>query len=101
MQFIDEFLEFLENYEIIGLAIAFVIGVTVKDLVNATVDDLIMPVIGVFLPEGGWESATWTLFSIEFQVGHFFSVLIEFLIIALLIFLFVKYALGKDEVEKI
>jgi large conductance mechanosensitive channel len=45
------------------------------------------------LPPGDWESATWTVASIEFRVGHFLGALIDFLIIALLIFLVVKYAL--------
>lgn len=101
MEFASEFLEFLEEYKVIGLAIGFVIGVSVKDLVSATVEDLIMPVVEVFLPAGSWESATFNLLGIEFLIGHFLSVLINFLIIALLVFLFVKYVLRKEKVEKL
>lgn len=101
MAFIDEFLEFLKEYRIIGLAIAVVIGASVKDLVNAAVDDLIMPVVEIFLPAGDWQAATWTVYSINFKIGHFIAAMIDFTIIALLIFAFVKYALKKEKVEKI
>ncbi len=101
MGFIGDFTQFLEEYGVLGLAIAFVIGVAVKDLVSSTVDSLIMPIVSVFLPEGSWESAIWTVADIEFRIGNFLSALIDFLIIALLIFVFVRYVLRKEEVGKI
>lgn len=96
-----EFMDFLKEYDIIGLAIAFVIGISVKDLVSATVDDLIMPVIQIFLPGGNWEQATTQLGPATFQTGHFLSVALDFLIVAFLMFLFVKYVMKKEKVEKV
>lgn len=96
-----EFMDFLQEYDIVGLAIALVIGLAVKDLVSATVDDLVMPVIGVFLPGGNWETAVLQLGGIRFGVGHWFSVALEFVIIAFLIFMFVKRVMKKEKVEKI
>jgi len=101
MSFKDEFLTFLEEYGVIGLAVAFIIGLAVKDLVSAIVDALIMPLVEVFLPQGEWQDAVLTIASIEFQAGVFLSALIDFLIIALLVFIFTKYILRKDKVEKI
>jgi large conductance mechanosensitive channel len=101
MSFAQDFIKFLEEYKIIGLAIAFVIGVTVKDLVDAVVEALIMPIVAVFLPEGSWQEATLTLFSVDFQIGLLLSAFIDFLIIALLVFLFVRYALRKEEIGKV
>ncbi len=101
MGFMEEFTDFLEEYGVLGLAIAFVIGVAVKDFVSATVDDIIMPILEVFLPQGEWQTATWSIASIQFQVGHFLAALIDFLIIALLVFIFVKHALKKQKVEKV
>lgn len=100
MSFIDDFTTFLEEYGVIGLAVAFVIGVAVKDLVSATVDDLIMPVVGLFLPAGDWENAVWTVATMDFRIGHFLAALIDFLIIALLIFVFVRYVIKKTDVSK-
>lgn len=101
MGFLEEFTQFLEEYGVLGLAIAFVIGLAVKDLVSATVDNIVMPVVEVFLAQGGWEQAVITVASIDFGIGPFLSALIDFLVIALLVFVFVKYALGKEEVGKI
>lgn len=101
MGFIDDFVEFIEEYNVVGLAIAFVIGVEVNSLVNAIVEGAIMPIVGVFLPEGGWQTAAWTIMEIEFQIGHILSALINFTIIALLVFAFVRYILKKQEVKKI
>jgi large conductance mechanosensitive channel len=95
MGLLSEFAAFLEEYGVIGLAIAFVMGLAVNDLVSAVVDDLVMPVVGVLLPGGDWENATATLASIEFRVGHFLGAFVDFLVVALLIFLFVKYALPR------
>ena len=47
---IKEFISFLKQYGVIGLAIAVVIGGKVNEFVSATVADLLMPIIGVFLP---------------------------------------------------
>lgn len=101
MRFVDDFLEFLQNYGVMGLAVAFVIGQAAKDLVTATVNDLIMPVVGVFLPGGAWREATLTVMSVEFRIGHFLSVLLDFVIIAALVFLFARHVMKKKDLEKI
>lgn len=101
MGFLEEFAKFLEEYGVIGLAIAFIIGVAVQDLVSSTVDHLLMPVVELFLPEGNWEEYTTTVAGAELGIGPFLSALIDFVIIALIIFIFVRYVMRKDEVEKI
>jgi large conductance mechanosensitive channel len=101
MGFTEDFTAFLEEYGVIGLAIAFVIGQEVNNLVDVIVESAIMPIIGVFLPEGGWQQATATFLGIEFGVGQLLSATINFVVIAFLVFVVVKYLLGKDEVGKI
>lgn len=101
MIFIEDFTQFLDEYGVIGLAIAFVIGQEVNNLVDAVVDAAIMPIVSVFLPEGGWQQATATLLGIEFGIGQLISATINFVIIALLVFVFVKYILKKEKVGKI
>lgn len=100
MKAFQDFREFLEEYRVIGLAVAFVIGMAVNDFVQATVDDIFMPVVGIFLPGGEWETATWTFYGANFEIGHFLGALLDFLVIALLIFIFVRYILGKEKIEK-
>lgn len=88
--FIQEFNEFLTKYGVIGLAVAFVMGAAVTKLVTALVNDLIMPIIGALIPGGDWKLATLNIGSIKFLIGDFAGALIDFIIIALVIFLIVK-----------
>ncbi len=88
--FMDEFMEFLNKYGVIGLAVAFVMGAAITKLVTALVNDLIMPVIGALIPGGDWRTATLDIGNIKFLVGDFAGVLIDFIIIAFVIFMIVK-----------
>lgn len=44
--FEEQFMEFLKTYQVIGLAVAFVIGTAASALVTALVKDIIMPIVG-------------------------------------------------------
>ncbi|MFB6075871.1 MAG: MscL family protein, partial [Candidatus Aenigmatarchaeota archaeon] len=85
----------------IGLALAVVVGTATKEFVSAIVDDVIMPFVQIFLPGGDWKELTVYLVGSEFKVGHLLGAVIDFLIILFLVYLFVRYALKKEEVEKI
>ncbi|MDY6761705.1 MAG: MscL family protein [Candidatus Nanohaloarchaea archaeon] len=97
----DDFLRFLKEYGVIGLALAVVIGTAVKDLVNAVVDGAVMPVIGVVLPGEEWRAAAYTVAGVEFQVGLIIGATLDFAIIAVLVYLFVRHALKQETVEKV
>lgn len=95
--FIQEFNEFLTKYGVIGLAVAFVMGAAVTKLVTALVNDMIMPIIGAVIPGGDWKSATLNIGSIKFLIGDFAGALIDFIIIALVIFLIVKMIIKEKK----
>lgn len=86
----DEFLEFISKYGVIGLAIGFIIGSASKDLVNALVADILMPIILFFVPGGTWREVTVTIGPVVLSVGHFAGALLDFFIIALIIFLLMR-----------
>ena len=88
--FIEEFMEFLNRYGIIGLAIGFIIGGAAGNLVSAMVADILMPIITFFIPGGAWRDAVLTIGRINISIGHFVGSLIDFLIIALVVFVLVK-----------
>ncbi len=88
--FLDEFIQFLNKYGVVGLAIAFIMGGAVKDLVSALVADVFMPLITFFIPEGGWREAVWGLGLIVFKVGHFAGTMLDFVVIAIIVFLMMK-----------
>jgi len=97
MSLLGDFRTFLNEYGVVALAVALIIGLAVTDLVNAIVSDIVMPVVAVFLPGGDWETAVLSLASIEFQIGHFFSAVIDFIIILFVIFLLVRYVVPSEE----
>ena len=97
---LKEFIEFLKKYGVIGLAIAVVIGGKVNDFVTATVSDILMPIIGVVLPQGGWENWVLGLGPIKLALGHWLGVAIDFIIVAYFVFMFSKVLLREKEVSK-
>jgi large conductance mechanosensitive channel len=93
--FTQEFFDFLKTFGIIGLAIAFVIGQAASRLVTAFVNDIIDPIIGFFLPAGSLEAVSFKVTNLagtttEFKYGDLISNIIDFVIIALLVFLAYK-----------
>jgi large conductance mechanosensitive channel len=88
--FRQEFMDFLNKYGIIGLAIAFIIGGAAGRLVTALVGDLLMPLITFFIPGGDWRTFVLALGPIQFEIGDFVGTLIDFLIIALVVFVLMK-----------
>lgn len=99
--FVEEFTEFLKKYQVIGLAVAFIIGAAATKLVTATVNDIIMPFIAVIVPGGDWRAAVLNLGPIKLAVGDFVGNLIDFIIVALVIFLIVKFIMKGDTSQKI
>ena len=88
--FMAEFQAFLSKYGVIGLAIAVIIGGAAGKLVSSLVSDILMPVITFFIPGGAWREATLTLGPIVMMVGSFIGNVIDFLIIALVVFMIMK-----------
>ena len=105
--FKQQYIAFLITFGIIGLAIAFVIGQAVSKVVSSFVKDIIDPTIGLFLP-GNLSDMSATVIGIygtpsEFKYGDLISNIIEFIIIALLVFLaykvLVKYKVVEDKTK--
>jgi large conductance mechanosensitive channel len=100
MSLINEFLEFLKKYQVIGLAVAVIIGAAATNLVNALVADLIMPVVGVLVPNGDWQKSEFMVGPVKFLLGHFVGALINFVIIAAVVFVIVKFLMKEKEPTK-
>ena len=91
----QEFFDFLKSFGIIGLALAFVIGQAASGLVTSLVNDIVNPLIGLFLPSGSLDALSASVINIsgkitEFKYGHLISSIIDFLIIALVVFVAYK-----------
>jgi len=88
--FSEEFMDFLNKYGVLGLAIGFIIGGAAGALVSALVGDILMPVITLFLPGGDWKTAYIPIGTQQIKYGDFFGVLINFIIIALIVFIIAR-----------
>lgn len=90
----------MKKYGVIGLAIAVVIGGKVNTFVSATVNDLIMPIIGIFIPDGAWQTWLLELGPIKLAIGHWLGALIDFVIVAYFVFLATKFMLREQIVKE-
>ena len=100
MSLMKEFMEFLREYKIVGLAIAFIMGVAATTLVKSLVDNIIMPIITQFIPGGAWKTATFSLGPVVIGWGAFLGEIINFVIIALVVFMIAKKILKEEKVAK-
>jgi large conductance mechanosensitive channel len=91
-----EFMRFLREYGVIGLAIGVIIGSKAGELVKSIVDGLLMPVIGLVLPSGDWQQLVLG----PFQIGIVLAALVNFIIVAFLVFWFSKKVLKEETVAK-
>ena len=86
----NEFKAFIENYKVMGLAVAFIMGVYLGLLVQSLAKDLLLPAIGLVLPVSDLASLQYVSGEQVFGVGNFLVALITFIIVAFVIFLIVK-----------
>jgi len=95
-----EFLAFLRQYGVIGLAIAVIIGGKANALITTLVDGILMPLVMFFVPGGAWRTATLDLGPVHLLVGPVLGAVIDFAIVAWLVFWFSKKILREETVTK-
>jgi len=92
---LNEFMAFIKTGNLLAVAIAFVIGGLIANLVSSIVSDLIMPIAGAFLPKGNWQTTAFFVNignGMNFTLGHFLGAVINFIIVAFVIFLIARWA---------
>jgi large conductance mechanosensitive channel len=100
MQLLHEFKDFLKEYKVIGLAVALIIGLAATSLIKSIVDNLVMPLVTPFVPNGAWQTATFHVWKFVIGWGALLGAIINFLIIAFVVFLIAKYMLKEEKVTK-
>ena len=95
-----EFKEFLSEYKVIPLAIAFIIGVAATALVQSLVNNIVMPIITPFIPGGAWQEATVAIGPVILSWGAFLGAVINFIVIAFVVFIVAKMVLKEEKVTK-
>jgi large conductance mechanosensitive channel len=89
-EFWKEFGEFIQEYKIISVGVAFVMGQAINELVKSFVSNMFMPLLNPLIPEGTWKTATLNIWLFEFGWGPFISSLLHFSILSFIVFLLVK-----------
>ena len=104
----NEFRGFLTKTNAMALAVGVIIGAAVGNVVSALVADILMPPIGLLMPGSTWREAKVVLSTttnaagepVENAIlyGHFIGTLIDFIIIAFVVFLLTKWLLRPEPV---
>lgn len=85
-----EFKEFIARGNVLDLAVGVIIGGAFGKIVSSLVNDIIMPIIGILIGGLDFSSLTFKFKAATLNYGLFIQNIIDFLIIALCIFMFVK-----------
>jgi len=75
-------------------------GIASTAFIKSFVDNIVMPIIRPFVPGGAWETATLQVGPIVLRWGAFLGELINFIIIAFVIFIIAKKVLKEEKVTK-
>jgi large conductance mechanosensitive channel len=102
---LKEFRDFAMRGNVLDLAIAVVVGAAFIAIVTSLVDDIIMPLVGILLGGMDFTSLAITVGEASITYGNFIQAIINFLIIAFVLFLMVRSInqvqarLAKEEEE--
>ena len=109
MGMISEFKDFISRGNVIDLAVGVIIGAAFGKIVTSLVEQVVMPPIGLLLGKVDFSNLKWVLSpedpatpaieEVAIQYGAFINTLIQFAIVAFVIFLMVK-AINKLRREK-
>ena len=99
----SEFKKFIMKGDVVDLAVGVIIGGAFGEIVTSLVNDILMPIIGVLI--GGIDFSNLSIDFIDAKImyGSFIQQVLDFLIISLCIFIFVKVIgkiTNKKEIEE-
>jgi len=100
MGLLTEFKEFAARGNVVDLAVGVIIGASFGKIVTSLVDQVVMPPVGLLLGRVDFSKLEWVLVpenaateaveKVAIQYGAFINTLIQFLIVAFVVFLLVK-----------
>lgn len=90
MGMMQEFREFAVKGNAIDLAVGVIIGGAFGKIVTSLVGDVLMPVIGLLLGGVNFSELAFTVRDAVVKYGAFIQAIIDFLVIAFVIFLFIR-----------
>lgn len=103
-KFFSEFKEFINRGNVVDMAVGVMIGAAFKGIVDSLVNDIISPIIGLVFQKD-FSALSIPLFGVELKYGAFLMAVLNFLIIAFVLFCIVKlinnlHKIGKKPVAE-
>lgn len=103
IKMVDEFRTFIARGNVLDLAVGVIIGGAFQNIVKSLTDNVISPILGCFT-EVDFSSYTLTIGTFSLKYGAFFTDVINFIIMAFIVFLIVKFMnkilIKKEEVKE-
>lgn len=87
---IKEFKDFIAKGNVMDLAVGIIIGAAFTAIVTSLVENLIQPLIGLFMGGIDFSNLSFAFGEATFAYGAFITAVINFLIVAFVVFLLVK-----------
>lgn len=88
--FMAEFRKFIARGNVMDLAVGVIIGGAFKTIVDSLTNDILMPFVGLFIGESTFAALTFQVGNATIAFGSFIQSVVNFLIMAFVIFLLVK-----------
>jgi len=100
-KFVKEFKEFALHGNVMSLAVGMIIGAAFQEIVASLTENLLSPIIGVFMGRN-FDTLEWNVLGVTLRYGAFLTSVINFIILAFVVFLLVRgmnklFALKKEE----
>ena len=86
----NEFKEFATRGNVMDLAVGVIVGGAFSAITTSLINDILMPLIGIFVSETSFANLTITVGSAVITYGNFIQAVINFLIMAFVVFCMVK-----------
>ena len=86
---LSEFKAFALKGNALDLAVGVIIGAAFQAIVNSLVNDMISPILGLFL-KSDFSELSWSILGVDIRYGAFITAVINFIIMAFVIFMILK-----------
>lgn len=87
---VDEFKKFIMQGNIVDMAVGVIIGGAFGKIVTSLVNDILMPLIGILIGGIDFTKLSITVLDAQIMYGSFIQQVIDFLIVSICIFIFLK-----------
>ena len=86
---LEEFKKFALRGNVVDLAVGVIIGAAFKGIVDSLVNDIISPIIGL-VADTNFTELVWQIGGVSIKYGSFITAIINFLLMAIVLFLIIK-----------